>query len=318
MRQILHILGKRLLLGLVTLFVISILIFSAVQLLPGDAAEALLGQSATPDSVAALRRDLHLDLPAPTRYAVWIADIARGDLGRSLASGRPVADLLKERLPNTLFLAGFAAIISVPLSLLFGVFSALHRNGALDRITNFVALGAISFPEFFVAYVLVIVFAVQLTWFPPLSVLYPGTSFPMQLYKSVLPAVTLTFATAAHMLRMTRASILSVLSMPYIEMARLKGLSAGWIVWRHALPNALGPIANVVALNLAYLLVGVVVVETVFVYPGLGQLLVDSVSKRDLPVIQAISLVFATAYVVLNLVADIIGVISNPRLRQPH
>jgi peptide/nickel transport system permease protein len=188
----------------------------------------------------------------------------------------------------------------------------------VDRLTNVVALAAISFPEFFVAYVLILVFAVHLAWFPPVSVILPGASIPDRIHGTFLPAVTLTLATAAHMIRMTRASIISLLSSTYIEMAHLKGIKPYRIIVRHALPNALGPIANVVALNLAYLIVGVVVVETVFAYPGLGQLLVDSVSKRDIPVVQIVCLIFASAYILLNLLADLVAAVTNPRLLNPR
>jgi peptide/nickel transport system permease protein len=314
MRLLMVVAGQRLLLGLGTLLLVSLIIFSAVQLLPGDAAESLLGQSATPETLAALRAEMRLDEPAPQRYLAWVRGLASGDLGQSLGGQRPVAALLRERLPNTLFLAGVAALISVPLSIGLGLLCALYRNTVLDRMLNLLALGTASFPEFFVAYVLVIVLAVHLMAFPPLSAIDPGMTLAVRLYQSVLPALTLTLATTAYMMRMTRASILGVMSAPFIEMAHLKGVTPARVIWRHALANAVAPIANVVALSLAYMVAGVVVVETVFVYPGLGQLLVDSVSKRDLPVIQVISLLFAGIYVVLNLLADLLAIFSNPRL----
>jgi peptide/nickel transport system permease protein len=317
-KDVLGVVAHRLFLGLLTLFVVSLIIFFAVQLLPGDAAEAMLGQYMTPEALAALRKEMMLELPAHIRYYNWISGLLQGDLGRSLSSSRSIASLLSQRLPNTLFLALFAATLSVPLSLALGILTALHRDKPFDRGANFFALGAISFPEFFVAYVLILIFAVKLGWFPPLSIVRPEAAFLDRIYVTILPAVTLTLATAAHMMRMTRASIINLLASPYIEMAQLKGIKPYRIIVRHALPNALGPIANVVALNLAFLVVGVVVVETVFVYPGLGQLLVDSVSKRDVPVVQVICLIFASTYILLNLLADIVAAATNPRLLHPR
>lgn len=317
-RTVLDMVVPRMFLAALTLFVISLVIFFSVELLPGDSAEAMLGQDATPEALEALRRDLQLDLPAYVRYGHWIGDLAQGNLGKSLSSGRAVSDLLSQRLPNTFFLAAFAALISIPLSLACGVLTALYREKPLDRGINFLALGAISFPDFFVAYALILIFSVQLGWIPPVSIISPESSLTERIYLTCLPALTLTMATSAHMMRMTRASILSLLSSPYIEMARLKGVSSSRVIVGHALPNALGPIANVVALNMAYLVVGVVVVETVFAYPGLGQLFVDSVSKRDIPVVQVVALIFASTYIVLNLTADLVALVANPRLMHPR
>ena len=303
----------RLGLGLVTLLVVSVLIFGATEVLPGDLAQEILGQSATPETVAALRRELGLDQPATLRYLDWLGGIARGDLGTSLANGRPISELIGRRLGNTLFLAAYAAAIAVPLSLALGLLAALWRNSAFDRSVNAAALSAISFPDFFVAYILIFWLA-QAGLFPSLSRIDPGLGLGERLYRSFLPALTLTLVVTAHMMRMTRAAIINLLAQPYIEMARLKGIGPARVILHHALPNALAPIVNVVALNLAYLVTGVVVVEVVFVYPGLGQLMVDSVSKRDLPVVQAVALIFAAAYVLLNLAADVISTLSNPRL----
>jgi peptide/nickel transport system permease protein len=316
MADILAMIGWRLLLGVLTLVAVSVLIFLSVQMLPGDSAEAILGQSATPETLAALRRSMKLDVPASVRYFAWIGNLLQGDLGTSLASGRPVSEMLRARLPNTIFLGAVAATLATPLSIVLGLVCALYHNRHVDRALNLVALGASSVPDFFIAYVLIIVFAVKLMIFPPLSSIGPDMAFATQLYQSVLPAVTLTLATTAYMMRMTRASVVSVLSSAYIEMAHLKGLPRPRVIWRHALPNAIGPIANVVALTLAYLISGVVVIETVFVYPGLGQLLVDSVSKRDIPVIQVVCMLFATLYILLNLTADVIATVSNPKMRR--
>ena len=317
MNDILRMLVQRLSLGLVTLFVVSLIIFLGVSLLPGDAAQAMLGQAATPETVAALRARMGLDQPGYIRYFSWLADILRGDFGISISNNREIADLLGGRFANTLFLALMAAIISVPIALTLGILAALYRNSVYDRVVNIVTLSSISTPEFFVAYILILIFAVNFGWFPSLANVSLDTPFFDRVYACILPAATLTLVVVAHMMRMTRAAIINLLASPYIEMAALKGIPKGRIITRHALPNAWAPIINVIVINLAYLIVGVVVVEVVFVYPGLGQLLVDSVQRRDLPVVQACSLVFAATYVLLNLTADILSILTNPRLLHP-
>jgi len=305
--------AQRVALGIFTLFVISLIIFGAVELLPGDLAQSVLGQAATPETLAAFRRELGLDLPAHERYLSWLGGVLQGDFGNSLANRRPIADLIGVRFSNTLFLALYAAAISVPLSLVLGILAALWRNSIYDRAVNIATLSSISFPEFFVAYILVF-FIAQAGFFPSIANVSTDVSFGERLYRTFLPALTLTLVVTAHMMRMTRAAIINLLASPYIEMARLKGLSPRRIILRHALPNALAPIINVIALNLAYLITGVVVVEVVFVYPGLGQLMVDSVAKRDITVVQASALIFAAAFVTLNLIADVLSTLSNPRL----
>ncbi len=310
--------AQRLALGLLTLFVVSLIIFLAVELLPGDLTEAILGQAATPETVAAFRRELKLDLPAHERYIEWLVGILQGDMGRSLANQREIAELIGGRLENTLFLALIAAIIAVPLAVTLGVLAALHRNTFYDRCVNVVTLTSISFPEFFIAYILVLFLAVQAGVFPSISNVSDALGFWERVYRTALPAFTLTLVIVAHMMRMTRAAIINLLASPYIEMANLKGLRRSRIIVKHALPNALAPIINVVVINLAYLVVGVVVVEVVFVYPGLGQLLVDSVSKRDIPVVQASCLIFAATYILLNLTADVLSIMTNPRLMHPR
>lgn len=305
---------QRLALGVLTLFIVSLIIFGATELLPGDFAQEILGQSATPETVAALRERLGLDQPMHIRYLSWLGDIVRGDFGESLANGQPVADLIGKRLGYTLYLALYAAAIAVPLSLMLGILAALFRNSFFDRFANASALTAISFPEFFVAYILIFYLAGRGGLFPSISSFRGDPSFDEYLYRAFLPALTLTLVVTAHMMRMTRASIINLLASPYIEMARLKGMKPMRVIVKHALPNALAPIINVVALNLAYLITGVVVVEVVFVYPGLGQLMVDSVAARDMPVVQGVALIFAAAYVLLNLTADVLATLSNPRL----
>ena len=318
MLTILKMIVQRLALGLITLFVVSLIIFLGVELLPGDLTEAILGQSATPETVAAFRKELGLDLPPHTRYLQWLGDILQGDLGVSLANQREISELIGGRLLNTLFLALMAATIAVPLALVLGVLAALYRNTWYDRLVNVLTLTSISFPEFFVAYILILVLAVQLGIFPSLSNVSPDMDFWPRVYRVFLPALTLTLVVVAHMMRMTRASIINLLASPFIEMANLKGIKRGRIITHHALPNALAPIINVIVLNLAYLVVGVVVVEVVFVYPGLGQLLVDSVSKRDIPVVQSSCLIFAGTFILLNLTADILSILTNPRLLHPR
>ena len=318
MIHILTMVAQRLALGLLTLLAISLIIFFGVELLPGDLATEILGRSATPETVAAFRAQLGLDLPAHVRYGQWLGSMLQGDMGVSLANQRPIAELIGTRIGNTLFLAIMAATIAVPVALAFGILAALFRNGVFDRAVNIFTLTTISFPEFFVAYILVFILAVNFGLFPSISNINPETEFWEQIYRSTLPALTLTLVVVAHMMRMTRASIINLLASAYIEMAHLKGLRPWRIIIRHALPNALAPIINVIIINLAYLIVGVVIVEVVFVYPGLGQLLVDSVSKRDLPVVQGASLLFAMTYVLLNLTADVLSILTNPRLLHPR
>lgn len=304
-------------LGLLTLLAVSALVFGGTELLPGDVASAILGQSATPEAVAAIRRSLGLNDPLLQRYVHWLVSSLHGDFGTSFANGRPVMEQVGFRFLNTIFLAGVTAAIAVPLSIILGIVAAINQKGWFNHLVNVLSLGAISMPDFFVAYVLVLFLSVQLGWLPSLASVSSDMGLAERLRAIALPVTTLTFAVMAHMLRMTRATILSVMSQPFIEMAFLKGLPRWRIVVDHALPNALGPIINVVAINLAYLIVGVVVVETVFVYPGIGQLMVDAVSKRDVPVVQVCGLIFGTTYVGLNIVADVLAILSNPRLKAP-
>lgn len=317
-RPILRMILGRLGIGVFTLFVISIIIFMAVSLLPGDIAQQVLGQSATPETVAAFRRELGLDQPLLTRYLDWTLGILQGDFGQSLANGRPVSELLAARLGNTLFLAAYAAVIAVPFSVLLGLLAALWRGRWFDRIANVTTLTAISFPEFFIAYILMFWLSVRMGWLP--SIADPGASPSLgdMLTRTFLPAVTLVLVVTAHMMRMTRAAVVNVLGAPYVVMARLKGASRWRVITRHALPNALAPIINVIALNVAWLITGVVIVEVVFVFPGLGQLMVDSVSNRDMPVVQACALIFGAVYILLNLLADVLAIATNPRLLHPR
>jgi len=309
---------RRLLSGLLLLWAVTVLIFAATQLLPGDVATAILGQSATPSAVAAIRADLGLDQPPLTRYLLWLGRLLHGDFGISYTSHQSVAASIALRLNNTLFLAGATALLAIPLSLALGVASVLHLNRPLDRIISVLSRATVSLPEFFIGYVLIMVFSVHLGWLDSSSTVFPHMPLGERLNAILLPTLTLSLAIIGHVTNMTRAALLNVLSSPYIETAELKGLPRRRIIWRHALPNALAPIANVITINLAYLVVGVVVVEVVFVYPGMGQFMVDCVVKRDIPVVQACGLIFATVYIVLNSLADLAAIIANPRLRHPR
>ncbi|WP_299817667.1 ABC transporter permease [uncultured Jannaschia sp.] len=317
MSDIFKLVAKRLGLGLVTLFVVSILIFFAVELLPGDIAQAVLGQGATEETVARLRERMGLNDPAIMRYLNWLGGALQGDFGVSLISGTSVTEAITQRFLNTLFLAAYAAVIAVPFAIILGVLVALMRDTLFDRAANVLTLTSISSPEFFLGYVLILYLSVKTGWFPAISSLSPGMGFGELLERTFLPALTLVLVVTAHMMRMTRAAIINLLASPYIEMARLKGMPPWKVIVKHALPNAWAPIINVVALNLAYLITGVVLVEVVFVYPGIGQLLVDAVSKRDFPIVQACCLIFAATFILLNLAADVGSILTNPRLRHP-
>ncbi len=323
MAAVLKIIAQRLGLGILTLFIVSLIIFSAIEMLPGGFAEAILGQAATAETVAAFKKEIWLDRPAPVRYVEWVASVAQGDFGTSFSSRvgyrREVADVLAPRAFNTMFLAVMTALIAVPLSIGLGLLAALYRNTPFDRGVNMISLVSISFPEFFIAYIAIVLLASPAGFniLPSLAKVDENTDLIERIRRCALPSLTLTLVIVAHMMRMTRAAIINLLSSPYIEMAQLKGARPWTIIVRHALPNAWGPIVTVVALNLAYLIVGVVVVEAVFTYPGMGKLMVDAVLARDVPVVQACALIFAATYILLNLTADIIGIVTNPRLLHP-
>jgi len=316
MKNVLMLILKRSGASLVTVFIISLIIFIGVEALPGDVAETVLGQGATAETVAAFRKELKLDLPPHIRYGSWLNDFVHGEFGNSLANGRPVAGLIGWRLGNTLFLALSTAMVAIPLAIILGMIAAFYRNTFFDKLISTTTLSFISFPEFFIAYILISLFSVKFNIFPSLAVVDPDMGLGSRIYAIILPSLTLTFVVTAHMMRQTRAAIINVLASAYIEMAEIKGIRRLRIIMLHAFPNSLSPVINVIAVNMAYLIVGVVIVEVVFVYPGLGQLLVDSVAKRDLPVVQASGLVFSVVYISLNLAADILSMLSNPRLRQ--
>jgi peptide/nickel transport system permease protein len=294
------------------------LIFAGTQILPGDVATAMLGQQATPEAIANIRQELGLDRPAVVRYLDWLWGAVQGDFGTSYTNRQNIAEQIGRRLGNTLFLAFAAAAIAVPLAIVLGILAVRYRNTWFDRLISVVTLSTISLPEFFWGYLLMLFFAVQLQWFPSSATVFESMSLGERLWTIALPTLTLVLVVVGHMMRMTRAAVLNVLSSAYVETAELKGLSPSRIIWRHALPNAVAPIVTVVALNLAYLVVGVVVVEVIFVYPGMGQYMVDHVSKRDVPVVQACGVIFASVYIILNIVADLASVLANPRLRHPR
>lgn len=261
---------KRLALGVLLIWVVSLVIFAMTQILPGDAAEMRLGQDATPETLAALRRELGLDRPAIVQYGLWLGRLATGDLGVSVAGGATISSLIGSRIGNTLFMASIVTVIAVPLSVMVGLLAAMHPGGLADRIVTSVTLGLVAVPDFLIALVLILFVSVQLGWFPAVSYLSGTENFLQALRVLALPILTLITAVSSQMIRMTRAGVLNVLNSPYIEMAILKGVPRRRIILRHALPNAIGPIVNIIALNLAYLVGGVVVVETVFSYPGLA------------------------------------------------
>ena len=306
---------QRLTMGVFILLGVSILIALGVEGLSGDVCSAMLGQAAEESTVAACQAKLGLDRPLHIRYADWLFNVVQGDFGTSLANKREVGEQIGKRLGNTLYLAATTAMFAVPIGILLGVIAALYRNSFIDHLISTSTLTTISSPEFFLAYVLMAIFAVNLNWLPAISNVDSSMGFLERLRVTALPVITLTLVTVAHMMRMTRASIVSLLASPYIEMAKLKGLKPGRIIVKHALPNAWSPIIQVVVLNLAFMIVGVVVIEVVFVYPGLGALIVDAVLNRDMPVIQGTAMVFAAVYVLLFLLADVLSILANPRLR---
>ncbi|KRS10854.1 ABC transporter permease [Roseovarius atlanticus] len=308
--------GKRLGIAFLTLIIVSFAVFFATEMLPGDVAQILLGQAATPEAVAGLREAMGLDEPALQRFLGWLAGLATGDMGRSYVNGIDVAELLGGRLQNSLRLAGIVTAICVPVALTLGIVAAMYRGSWLDRAVSVATISVISVPEFMVATLAVLVFAVWLDWLPALSYGVNVDSIGAMLRAYAMPVITLSFVVSAQMIRMTRAAVIETIETPYVEMALLKGASRQRMVLVHALPNALGPIANAVALSLSYLVGGVIIVETVFNYPGVAKLMVDAVSTRDLPLIQSCAMVFCVSYLTLITLADMVAILSNPRLRQ--
>ncbi|MCP5087167.1 MAG: ABC transporter permease [Rhodobacteraceae bacterium] len=313
--SLLEILAKRLIIGVATLLFVSVLVFAGTEILPGDVAHAILGQGATPELVAQIRDRLGLNDPLHVRYFVWLTNFVQGELGTSLANGADIIVEIERRGRNTAILAVTTAVIAVPLAVTLGLVAATRPGGIIDRIITSISLALISFPDFLVAVVLVTVFAIKLQWLPAIASIRPSYEFADWVRVLILPVTALSFTILAHMVRMTRSAVLSVLSSPAIEMAILKGVPRRRLLLRHALPNAFGPIINVVALNLAYLISGVVVIETLFNFPGLGRFMVEAVTNRDVPIVQACAMIFCSIYVLLNMAADILSIIANPRVR---
>ncbi len=314
-RVILKLLVQRILLALLSLLAVSVIVFSITAVLPGDAAQEQLGQDATPESLAALRAQMGLDVPAPLRYLHWLGGIVRGDLGQSVTTQMPVGDLVASRLPNSLLLAAVTALFSVPIALTLGIASAVWRGSWFDRFLSSAAVAVVSVPEFLVATLAVLVFAVKLQWLPALSYVNDIESIGQMLRAFAMPVLSLCCVIVAQMMRMTRAAVSDQLDAPYIEMVRLKGASPLRMVMAHALPNAIGPIANAVALSLSYLLGGVIIIETIFNYPGIAKLMVDGVTQRDMPLVQTCAMIFCAGYLILVTLADVCGIVANPRLR---
>ena len=309
--------GRRLLIGVFILLIVSALVFAGTEILPGDVATAILGQSATPELVALIRERLGLDDPVYLRYLHWLGGLVTGNLGTSLVNGADLGGEVGVRLFNTFFLALLTASVAVPLSIVLGLLSALKPNSILDRAISTVSLALISLPDFLTAIILVTLFAVTWKLFPAIVNIRSDDGITDIMRALVLPVAALVFTVLAHMVRMTRTVVLDVLTSQPIEMALLKGVPRWRILIVHALPNALAPIVNVIALNLAYLISGIVVIETLFNVLGLGRFTVESVQNRDIPAVQVCAMIFCAVYVLLNLLADVISIIANPRLRHP-
>ncbi|KXZ57276.1 peptide ABC transporter permease [Brevibacterium sp. HMSC08F02] len=308
---------KRLLISIFVLLAISVIIFAATLLLPGDPARAILGQQATPERLAALREQMDLDKPAVVRYFLWLGGLFTGDFGTSAATGGPVSQLLAPRIGNSIILMLLAAVVSVPVGLFFGIVSAIHRGKRRDSAITWVTLILAAMPEFVVGVGLITIFATTVfPILPAVTMSPPGTpvwKLPLQL---ILPTLTLALVVAPYIARMMRTTMAEVLDSGYVEMARLKGVPERTVILRHAVPHAIGPVAQVIAIQLAWLAGGVVVVEFLFRYPGIGQALIDAVTYRDVQVVQAITLLVAIVYIVVNLLADIVGIVTNPKLRK--
>ena len=307
---------RRLLLGVLVLVLVSVLVFLATQALPGDPARAILGRSATPQSLAALRRQLHLNRPVLSQYWTWVTGLLYGNLGISLAAQEPVTTLLSPKLVNSAVLVAVAAAVSIPLSIAIGSWAALKREKVFDTVSSNLLLVLAALPEFVVAVVLVILFATTVFHVLPAVSTVPPGSRPWDDWAAlVLPAVTLVIAVVPFVARIMRASMIEVLESDYVEMARLKGLPERTVLVRHALPNALGPVFQVIALTLAYLAGGIIVIEYVFNYSGIGSAMQEAVINHDLPVVQALAMLIAALYVILNLLADVATILVTPRLR---
>lgn len=312
---LLRLIASRLVMGVISLLIVSVVVFAITGLLPGDAAQEQLGQDATPEALAALRQQMGLTQSGPERYWQWFSGMVSGNPGQSIVSSAPVAEMVGSRLPNSLLLAGITAAVAVPLALVLGILSAVWRGSLFDRAVSMGAVAVVSVPEFLVATLAVLIFAVHLRWLPALSYSIDISSPGQMLRSFAMPVLSLSCVIVAQMMRMTRAAVIDQLRAPYIEMVKLKGASPARMVLAHALPNAIGPIANAVALSLSYLLGGVIIVETIFNYPGIAKLMVDGVAQRDMPLVQTCAMIFCAAYLILVTLADLCSIVANPRLR---
>lgn len=315
MKAALTLIAKRFASSLLTLFMVSVTIFVIAQLLPGDAAQEALGQSATAEQVAALRHEMGLDRPAHIRYLNWLTGMVSGDPGQSMVANMPVAEVISARLPNSLLLAALTALVAIPVALSIGIGSAMNRGGRIDRALNIVTLSMVAVPEFLVATIAVLIFSVELRWLPSIAMASNDMGWGDYLRGVAMPILTLCVIVVAQMARMTRAAVIDQMDRPYVEMAVLKGVTPVRVVLKHIMPNAIAPIVNAMALSLSYLLGGAVIVETIFNYPGLASLMVNAVTSRDMPLLQACAMIFCTAYLILMLIADVTAILANPRLR---
>lgn len=315
MKVALTLTAKRFASSLLTLLLVSMTIFVIAQLLPGDAAQEALGQSATPQQVAALRHEMGLDRPAYVRYASWLTGMVSGDPGQSMVANMPVSEVISSRLPNSLLLAALTALVAVPVALAIGIGSAMNRGGRIDRALNIATLSMVAVPEFLVATIAVLIFSVKLRWLPSIALVSDDMTWGEYLPGVAMPILTLSVVVIAQMARMTRAAVIDQMDRPYVEMAVLKGVAPVQVVLKHIMPNAIAPIVNAMALSLSYLLGGAVIVETIFNYPGLASLMVNAVTSRDMPLLQACAMIFCAAYLLLMLIADVTAILANPRLR---
>lgn len=300
---------------IVTLAVVSVAIFGVTEVLPGDVATQILGQGATEQNVRVIRERLNLDLPAPVRYLDWVGGIVRGDLGDSLVQQRPIRDMLATRIFNSLILASFTFLIAIPLAVVAGIWAGVHRNSLGDRLVSVTSLVAISLPEFVTGVLLIVIFSSTLGWLPSSSLVEPGTSPLTRPIILIMPAITLTGVLFAYIMRMTRANVIEELEANYVRSAILKGLPMSRVIVRHVVPNAMLPSISVIMMNVGWLLGGLIIVENVFSYPGIGRLLLTSIQQRDVPLLQAITLLIAAVYAGSNLVADLAYAWLNPRIR---
>jgi len=306
---------RRLGLAVLTIFIISLIVFFGVEALPGDAATAYLGQLATDESLKALREEFGLNKPPLERYVNWLGDLVKGDLGESLSRKKPVTELIGNRFRNTAVLAAAATIFAVPIAIVLGVIAGLTRDKWPDITVSLVAIISMTLPGFVTATVLIYIFAIRLAWFPAVTLISSDAPVSQLLPNIILPIITLTFVMVAHILRLVRTNMIDVMVSDYVQMARLKGVPMIKIVFQHALPNAMLPTINIIALTIAWLVGGVAIVETIFNYPGIGSLMIHGISDKDLPLIQGIAIILSAIFIVINLIADLLALILNPRLR---